>query len=372
MTATLAQTPLHGWHAAHGARLVDFAGWSMPVQYASIVAEHQATRTTAGLFDVSHMARIRFDGPAAESFLDRLVTRRIAGMAAGQIRYALVTNHEGGILDDVLVYHLIDRQTGESYYQMVANASNRRKILTWIEANLGHGAAPDFADRTHETAMISVQGPRAHELLKPLSAGDPLALKYYTGVETDLAGAPGILSRTGYTGEDGWELIVPADGALGLWESLVQRGAELGVMAAGLGARDTLRLEAGMPLYGHELTEEIDPFQAGLAFAVDLEDHDFPGRDALDRLRRDPDRPRRAGLELSGRRVPREGYAISAAGAPAGYVTSGTFSPSLNKPIAMAYLRRDLVAAGTQVDVDVRGQSEGARVVKLPFYRRKT
>jgi len=368
MTATLAQTPLHDWHVAHGARLVDFAGWSMPVQYGSIVAEHQATRTRAGLFDVSHMARIRFDGPEAEPFLDRIVTRRIAGMPPGQIRYALVTNHEGGILDDVLVYHLTDRQTGESYYQMVANASNRRKILTWIEASVAGGPASDFVDRTHETAMISLQGPRAYEILAPLAASDPMALKYYTGVETLLAGAPGILSRTGYTGEDGWELIVPADAAPGIWESLVDRGAT----AVGLGARDTLRLEAGMPLYGHELSEEIDPLQAGLAFAVDLENHRFAGRDALEKLRRDESRPKRVGLELTGRRVPREGYAVLAAGAPVGRVTSGTFSPTLNKPIAMAYVRRDLAAPGTPVEVDVRGNTEPARVAKLPFYRRKT
>ena len=348
--------------------MVDFAGWSMPVQYASIVAEHQATRSQAGLFDVSHMARIRFDGPQAEAFLDRIVSRRVAGMAPGQIRYAVVTNHEGGILDDVLVYHLSDRQTSEPYYQMVVNASNRRKIVSWIEANVSGGPASDFVDRTHETAMISLQGPRAYELLKPLAATDPLSLKYYTGVETELGGAPGILSRTGYTGEDGWELIVPADSVAKIWESLIEHGAT----AAGLGARDTLRLEAGMPLYGHELTEEIDPFQAGLAFAVDLDNRDFPGRDALAKLRDDTSRPRRAGLEVDGRRVPREGYDVLSGGKSAGRITSGTFSPTLNQPIAMCYLPRELTVPGTQVEVDVRGSAEPARVVKPPFYRRKS
>jgi len=370
MSVALAHTPLHTWHAAHGARLVDFAGWSMPVQYTSIVAEHTATRTAAGFFDVSHMARFRFEGSGAGAFLDRLVTRRIADMQPGQVRYALVTNHEGGMLDDVLVYRLCERGSGQTYYQMVVNSSNRRKIETWIEAQWGRDPQFKFVDATHDSAMIAVQGPRALEILDPLSSLNPGSLKYYTATEADLNGAPGILSRTGYTGEDGWELIVPADAAPDLWQQLVDRGAPLGGLPAGLGCRDTLRLEAAMPLYGHELTESIDPLQAGLGFAVDLDNRSFPGSDRLRSMKDNSDRPRRVGWQLESRRVPREGYEVFSGDESIGQVTSGTFSPTLNCPIAMGYCRAEFAALGSNVMIDVRGAREPARVVKLPFYRR--
>jgi aminomethyltransferase len=368
MTSTLAQTPLHQWHASHGGRMVDFAGWSMSVQYSSIVAEHNATRTAAGLFDVSHMGRLRFDGPQAESFLDRIVTRRVAGMPPGQVRYALVTNDDGGILDDVLVYHLTGTG-GASYYQLVVNASNRRKILDWLDAH-GDGGL-ELHDTTCETAMIAVQGPRALEIVRPLCLLDPTTLRYYHGAESRIAGAPGIVSRTGYTGEDGCELIVPADAALGLWERLVAAAESVGGCAAGLGARDTLRLEAGMPLYGHELSEDVNPFQAGLAFAVNLKGRSFPGSQALAVLRERSGAPVRAGWQLAGRRVPREGYAVLVDGKPVGHVTSGTFSPTLERPIAMGYVEPSLAAPGTEVMIDVRGHLEPALTVELPFYRRK-
>ena len=368
MTSILAQTPLFAWHATHGGRMVDFAGWSMPVQYSSIVAEHQATRSSVGLFDVSHMGRIRFEGPESEAFLDRLVTRKIAGMRAGQIRYALITQDEGGILDDVLVYRLRDR-SGHDYFELVVNASNRQKILDWLEARRGASDVV-FVDRTLATAMIAVQGPRALEILRPLVSLDLAPLRFYQGGEAEIAGAPGLVSRTGYTGEDGCELAVPVESALGLWEKLFAAAEPLGGMAAGLGCRDTLRLEAGMPLYGHELSEAIDPFQAGLGYAVDLENRAFPGRDALVKRRDDSSRPLRAGWILAGKRVPREGYPILAQGQPVGHVTSGTFSPTLQQPIAMGYIRADLAAPGTEVLIDIRGHQEPARTVPLPFYRR--
>lgn len=340
----------------------------MPLWYASIVAEHTATRTGAGLFDVSHMGRFRISGPGAESLLDRLVTRRITDMQVGQVRYALVTNHSGGILDDVLVYRLVERESGGEYFQVVVNASNRRKIYTWIEANL-QGADVELVDRTHETAMIAVQGPRAIELVDRLAAPGPGQLRYYHATEADLGGGPAIVSRTGYTGEDGAELIFPADLAVEIWDRLLSLGAA-GVLPAGLGCRDTLRLEAGMPLYGHELTEEIDPLQAGLAFAVDLEGRDFPGRDAIARGQADRTRPIRVGLEIGGKRPAREGYQIFNRGQNVGYVTSGTFSPTLERPIAMAYVRPELATPGTELEVDIRGRHEMARVAKLPFYNR--
>ncbi len=375
MTTQLAHTPLFDWHVSHGGRMVDFAGWSMPVQYASIVAEHRATRNAVGLFDVSHMGRFLIAGPDAQTFLDRVVTRRVTGMKTGQIRYALVTNKSGGILDDILVYHLVDPD-GKDFYQLVVNAGNRQKIWDWLDKQrtcpTAGTANIDWRDITTDTAMIAVQGPRALEIVRPLFDVDVARLRYYYGVESKSSGGAGLVSRTGYTGEDGCELIVPADSALEVWEKLVAAAAQFDGAAAGLGARDTLRLEAGMPLYGHELSEDINPFQAGLGYAVDLEDRAFPGRDALLALRDDTSLPRRAGWILSGKRVPREGYDVFDGEERVGHVTSGTFSPTLDVPIACGYVRQDLAVADTQVAIDVRGRREPARTVELPFYRRTT
>jgi aminomethyltransferase len=370
MISVLAQTPLFDWHSAHGGRMVEFAGWSMPVQYTSIVAEHNATRTAAGLFDVSHMGRFRFDGADSESLLDRITTRRVRGMRPGLIRYALVTRDDGGILDDVLVYHLRDSRE-QSYYQMVVNASNRTKIWDWLQAHRGD-ADVELADLTLETAMIAVQGPRALEIARRVTGFDAATLRYYHGAEADLAGLSSIVSRTGYTGEDGCELIVAAAKAAELWLALVESAQTMGGGAAGLGARDTLRLEAGMPLYGHELGEAINPFQAGLGYAVDLEDRTFPGRDALTSVARDDRQPRRIGVATDGKRVPRENCTIHSGGRLVGHVTSGTFSPTLNYPIAMGYVEPTCTAPGTTLEIDIRGHREPARVVELPFYRRPT
>lgn len=361
----LLETPLHAWHAAHGGRLVDFAGWSMPVQYTSIVAEHTATRTASGLFDISHMGRLRFDGAGANAFLDGLVTRRVSDLRPGGIRYALVTNDDGGILDDVLVYHIADA-AGGTYYLMVVNASNREKILDWIRPRLASLDDVVLTDATRDWAMIAVQGPRAIEVAQPLVDTPITDMKYYTGLECRIAGHGGIVSRTGYTGEDGCEIILGAAAAEGVWQKLVDAGAT----PAGLGCRDTLRLEAAMPLYGHELSERINPYAAGLAFAVNLEGRTFPGAVVLAKLKNDRALPVRVGLELESKRVPREGYPVVAGGQPIGEVTSGTFSPTLNKPIAMAYVDREHGAPGTPLGIDIRGREEPARVVKLPFYRR--
>jgi aminomethyltransferase len=388
MTATLAQTPLYEWHAAHGGRMVDFAGWSMPVQYSSIVAEHTATRTAAGLFDISHMGRIRFDGADAAKFINSLVTRDLADLKPGGIRYALVTNDQGGVKDDVLVYHLQDA-AGGSYYLLVVNASNRPKIVEWIDQRLA--ACKDdsarradastlagdvsYSDLTHEWAMIAVQGPAAVSLAQPLVDEDIAALKYYTGLETRIAGHGGIVSRTGYTGEDGVELIVGSGVVERIWASLLEAGRDRGVLPCGLGARDTLRLEAGMPLYGHELNEELNPLQAGLKFAVSLDKAPYPGREAMRQISNaraadDPSLPRLVGLELEGKRPAREGHPILAEGQRIGHVTSGTFSPTFQKPIAMGYVAPSHAKPGARLQVDIRGQLAAATVVRLPFYRR--
>ncbi len=372
MATPLAHTPLHDWHAAHGGRLVDFAGWEMPVQYTSIVTEHQATRAAAGLFDISHMGRLAFSGPGAGTFLDRIVTRRTADMQPGQIRYALVTNTAGGILDDVLVYRRSGAAGDPDRWLLVVNASNRAKITAWLAAQK-LPADCRCEDLTAGTAMIAVQGPRAAEIVADRFGRQPLGLKYYHALELPSAEGPSLpvlISRTGYTGEDGWEIIVAAAQAAGLWQELLALGQPLGAVAAGLGARDTLRLEAAMPLYGHELSEAIDPFQAGLGFAVDLAERSFPGCDALARLSAAHDRPVRVGWELAGNRVPREGYRVLAGDQEIGHVTSGTFSPTLGRPIAMGYTRPEQAAPGTTVAIDLRGRPEPARVVALPFYRR--
>lgn len=375
MNPPLAKTPLHDWHAAQGGKLVDFAGWSMPVHYGSIVAEHQATRRAAGLFDASHMGRLKFAGPGGGNFLEGLLTRRVTDMAVGQIRYCLVTNEAGGILDDVLVYRLADAG-GEPFHLLVVNASNRHKILNWVRFRLSGRDDALLNDVTRETAMIAVQGPLALRITQPLVAAELCGMKYYHGVQAEVAGQPAIVSRTGYTGEDGFELTVPAEAAIGIWEKLLAAGQGQGVMAAGLGARDTLRLEAAMPLYGHELSEEINPLEAGLGFAVNLENRMFPGRDALARIKQSPLTQVRVGLQLAGKRVPREHYPIlhgaDAARSQVGEVTSGTFSPTFERPIAMGYVHPELAEPGTELFIDVRGQAEPARVVKLPFYRRDT
>ena len=369
MTAGLLTTPLHAWHSAHGARLVDFAGWHMPVQYKSIVEEHNATRSAAGAFDVSHMGRIRFDGPGSAPFLDRLLTRKVVGMGPGKIRYSLVCNEAGGILDDVLVYHL-EAFGGGLYHMLVVNASNREKILAWLKAQKKSMDDVNVRDRTAETAMIAIQGPRALRIMEPLVGADVGGLAYYTGVETTICRQPGIVSRTGYTGEDGCEVIVPAAAAEEIWERIFAAGKEHGIAAVGLGARDTLRLEAAMPLYGHELSEQINPFQAGLAFAVNLEGREFVGKGAIAPKKSDPQQPQRVGLELSGRRAAREHYTVHLANEKIGEVTSGTFSPTLQKPIAMAYVRPAAAKVGTELTVDIRGTQEPAKVVPLPFYKR--
>ena len=368
------KTPLYDWHAAHGGRMVEFGGWLMPVQYSSIVTEHQATRQAVGLFDISHMGRLHFVGPEGADFLNRMVTKDVEKIGPGRIRYALMTNDQGGVKDDVLVYHLTNAAK-ESYRVLVVNAGNREKILSWIRDHLLHDPARndiDWFDLTGEWAMLAIQGPKALELLQPLVEVDLSSMKYYTGLETSIAGVGSVVSRTGYTGEDGFELMVGAPASVNLWEQLIERAAPLGGMAAGLGCRDTLRLEAAMPLYGHELEEDINPYQAGLSFAVDLNKTAFPGLEVLKQAGTDNSQPVRTGLEVEGKRIPRQEAAIltSDAARQIGFVTSGTSSPTLGKVIAMGFVDRTLSAEGTHLIVDIRGHQTPAKVVPLPFYKR--
>jgi aminomethyltransferase len=359
----LLQTPLHAWHQAHQARLVDFAGWSMPVQYTSIVEEHQAVRKGVGLFDISHMGRLTIQGSDAASWLEYATTNHVARLAVNQIQYSLMANGGGGLIDDILVYRLPDG------FAVVCNASNRGAVVSEFE-RLRTGPDATMLDRTGDTAMIAVQGPRALETVQPLINVPLSPVKYYhltMGRLLDRVDA--VISRTGYTGEDGVELIVPANEAEAVWNALMEAGTSAGIRPCGLGARDTLRFEAGMPLYGHELSDVTNPYAAGLGWAVKLEKGEFVGRDALRAFKARPGLAR-IGLRLDGKRIARQGSLIRHQGAEVGVVTSGTFAPTLEQSLAMALVDPVASAPGTRLTIDVRGRDESAEVIPLPFYKR--
>ncbi len=366
----LATTPLTPWHLAQGARVAEFAGFNMPIQYSSIVTEHTATRQAAGLFDISHMGRLRFEGPRAHLLLDHLLTRRVSDMLPGMIRYSLMCNEEGGTLDDVLIANL-ESPSNRQFFLLVVNAGNRAKILKWIAPHLADFPDVVFHDATESTAMIALQGPKSTAIAERLFSPKVTQLKNYHGLVTEQMSKPCIVSRTGYTGEDGFEFIVRTEDAARVWENLMLAGREHGIEAVGLGARDTLRLEAGMPLYGHELSEAIDPYTAGLGFAVSLGERSFLGSDALTTLKGSSRSMKRIGLSLTGRRAAREGASlIDSDQRTVGTVTSGTFSPTLQQPIAMAYVAPELAVVGTNIEVDIRGTRAEAQIVSLPFYKR--
>jgi aminomethyltransferase len=367
--------------------MVDFAGWSMPVQYASIVDEHLATRQASGLFDVSHMGRLSIDGPGSQAWLESLLTRRVSDMTPGQCRYTLVTSDAGSpaglaVLDDALVAREADAPDGSPRMSLVVNASNRAAVVAWLRSRLPSGGVT-LTDRTTETAMIAVQGPLAIDLVCGLCPADDAArirgLRGYRATRAVVGGIPAAVSRTGYTGEDGVELVVPAADATAVWEAILAAGADRGVRACGLGARDTLRLEAGMPLYGHELQTDSDPFALGLGLAVNLdaisgEPRAFPGASALRAMKGHGPARVRVGLAFDSKRSAREGSLVVAAGGttavPLGVVTSGSFAPTLGHAISMALIDRAAAAEGTLVDVLIRDAGQPARVVPLPFYRR--
>ena len=356
------QTPLHAWHVARKARMVPFGGWDMPVQYTSILDEHKAVRSAAGLFDISHMGRLAVDGPDATKLVETVFTNDPAGMRPGQVRYGFVLNETGGTLDDILV-----TKWSPDSFELVVNASNREKIVAWVDR---HQAGRDVTvtDRTFELAMLAVQGPKAVEVAAGLVTGvDVVGLKYYTAAKAECLGAAAVVSRTGYTGEDGFEIILPSDKAVTLADALVERG----VVLCGLGCRDTLRLEAGMPLYGHELTEAVNPIHAGLGWAVKPNKGAFVGRDAVNAALADQSsRPVRVGLILEGKRAAREGSTVLADGHPIGTVTSGSYAPTLGQSIAMANVTPAHAAVGTALSVDVRGTIIPATVTGIPFYKR--
>jgi aminomethyltransferase len=367
-TQELALTPFHAYHLSHGAKMVDFAGWEMPLMYGSIIEEHQQVRSSGGLFDVSHMGRLSFKGKDACRMLDRLCTRQILGMQDGQIRYSIVCNAQGGCHDDVLVYKL-----KENDYLMVCNGANREKILAHIDANKGEYAFK-LKDQTESTAMVAVQGPKVMELLGSVSS-EIQALKRYRFTTKNMLIAKILISRTGYTGEDGVEVILPAKFATKAIDMMLKgMGDENTVKPTGLGARDSLRLEAGMPLYGHELTEGIDPLSAGLKFAVKLEkgvgDNEaepFIGQEALLEIAEKGSGKKLVGLKLEGKRSPRQHMAVLSEEQAIGEVTSGCLSPTFGYPIAMAYIPDHFT--GESVDIDFGRTTLPASIVPLPFYK---
>ncbi|MGW1975328.1 glycine cleavage system aminomethyltransferase GcvT [Streptomyces sp. NPDC001889] len=362
-------TALDALHRSLGATMTDFAGWDMPLRYGSERDEHLAVRTRAGLFDLSHMGEITVTGPGAAALLDYALVGNIGSVGAGRARYTMICREDGGILDDLIVYRL-----GETEYMVVANAGNAQTVLDAItERSAGFDA--EVRDDRDAYALIAVQGPESPGILKSVTDADLDGLKYYAGLPGTVAGVPALIARTGYTGEDGFELFVEPRYAERLWQALTEAGAPAGLVPCGLSCRDTLRLEAGMPLYGHELTTALTPFDAGLGRVVKFEkEGDFVGRKALtaaaERAATSPPR-KLVGLIAQGRRVPRAGYGVVAGGSVIGEVTSGAPSPTLGKPIAIAYVDAEHTEPGTEgVGVDIRGTHEPYEVVALPFYKR--
>lgn len=367
--SALRRTPLYSGYARYeGVRCIDFGGWELPVQFSGIQKEHEAVRERAGLFDVSHMGEFFVEGPEAERFLQRMTTNDATLLEPGKAQYTLLCYPDGGVVDDLLIYKL-----DEEKYMLVVNASNIEKDWDWL---LQHLPAEGVAMRnaSDETALLAVQGPLASSLLSPLCEGqEPGVLRPFTFIrDARVAGIPVLLSRTGYTGEDGFELYVAAEHAEALWDVLMDAGAPLGLLPAGLGTRDTLRFEACLPLYGQELGPDITPLEAGLNRFVKLEQSDFIGRDALVQQRKDGIPRRLVGLEMIDRGIPRTHYPVFAEGSeePIGEVTTGTQSPTLKKNLGLAILASRYTEPGTIVEVDIRGKRLKAKVVPLPFYRR--
>jgi aminomethyltransferase len=357
------RTPLYDAHLRAGARMVPFAGWEMPVQYEGVIEEHRAVRSAAGLFDVSHMGEFRLTGPGAESFLQRLTPNDVSQLQPGRAHYSALLNERGTYLDDILVYRF-----GQQDYQLVVNAGNIPTDFAWVAAQ-PHPEV-DLRDVSDDYALLALQGPLAPAILARITDADLGAMRYYRFAEARVDGRPAIVSRTGYTGEDGFEIFLePGDGDP-VWQALLEAGARDGLRPAGLGARDTLRLEAGMPLYGHEIDDTTTPFEAGLEWVVKLDKGDFIGRRALVEVAAAVPGRRLVGFEVTGRGIARQGCAVKVGSEAVGIVTSGTWSPTFEKALGMAYVPASLAAAGTSLALDVRGKLVEARVVALPFYRR--
>ncbi|NIP59722.1 MAG: glycine cleavage system aminomethyltransferase GcvT [Gemmatimonadetes bacterium] len=362
MPETLRKTALHDEHVALDAKMVPFAGFEMPVQYPTgITAEHKAVREAAGLFDVSHMGEVEIRGPEALDLVQHLTVNDASRLEVGQAQYSAICREDGGVLDDLLVYRLADR------FVVVVNAANREKDGAWLEEQAGSFDA-EVVDRSDEIALLALQGPRAQQILDPLAEVDLDAIGYYRFAEGRVAGAELLVSRTGYTGEDGFELYVHRDRAAALWRTILDAGEDRGLLPAGLGARDSLRLEVGYALYGNDLDEEHTPLEAGLGWITKLDKGDFVGREALREQKERGVEQRLVGLRLVEKGFPRPGYPITDGEETVGEVTSGTLSPTLGYGIALGYVATDRADPETELAVRIRGREIPAVVRRPPFY----
>jgi aminomethyltransferase len=365
-TGTLRKTPLHAVHREMGAKMVPFGGWEMPVEYTGLIAEHNAVRRGAGLFDVSHMGELELEGPGSLAFLQRVTSNNAARLQVGHAQYSALPLANGAPVDDVVVL----RRAPERYL-LVVNAGNIDKDFRWLLAQAPEGCT--LQDRSDEHALIALQGPASVGILQPLTAIELSSLAYYHFAEGDVEGQPALVSRTGYTGEDGFEIMVPPERAEPLWRRLVESGKDKGLMPAGLGARDTLRLEARMCLYGADMDETTTLVVAGLGWIVSLDEAkgDFIGRPVLQEQKKNGAPRKLVGFEVVGRGIARQGYAVYLGGQAVGAVTSGSYAPFLQKNIGLCYLPSARAAVDTEFDVDIRGRRVPARVVATPFYKRR-
>lgn len=358
------KTPLYECHVQAEGKMVPFAGYILPVQYKTgVIAEHMAVRKAAGLFDVSHMGEVILEGRDVFKNVQNLVTNDCTSMVDGQVRYSPMCNEEGGVVDDLLVYRI-----NHEKFMLVINASNRHKDIEWIRKHLSGDVR--LSDISDETAMVALQGPMAKTILTRLASEDDLPAKYYTFRENvNVSGIRCLVSRTGYTGEEGYELCVKNEDAPRLWDLLLRTGKDDGLIPCGLGARDTLRLEAAMPLYGHEMDDNVSPLEAGLGFAVKMNKDDFIGKKGI--MERGEPKKTRVGLKITGRGIARENCPVYCEDKLIGKTTSGTHSPYFGYPIAMALVDADFAKTGTVLSVEVRGKKISAKIVPLPFYKRK-
>lgn len=358
------QTPLNARHRELGAKMVEFGGWDMPVQYRGIVDEHHATRNAAGLFDISHMARFWVTGPDSERFIQLINTFDISNTAIGQSDYGIMCYEHGGIVDDIFVYHI-----GDDEWMVVANAGNAPKDWDWLNQH-AKGFDIKLTDRSEEFGMIALQGPAAETILARLTDADVVGLPFHGIMPATVAGATGYVSRTGYTGEDGFEIFVPAEQVVHVWNEILETGKGDGVEPIGLGARDSLRFEPGLALYGHEIDSNINPYEAKLGWVVKLDKGNFIGSEALHDIKTNGAARTLIGLEMTGRGIARQGYEVQTLdGTQIGAITTGMPSPTLGKNLAYALVTAKTVKVGDEVDVVIRGKPVRASVIKTPFYK---
>ena len=364
----LVRTPLYERHQQLGAKLIPFAGYEMPVQYTGIIAEHNAVRQQAGLFDLGHMGQVDVSGPQALDYLQRITTNDVSQLVPGQAHYSMLPNPQGGVIDDILIY----RRPGGDGYMVVINASNHARDVAWMkqqEAALALNAG--VRDISDETGMIAIQGPNAVAITKTLTSDPIESIPYYAWDKASVARVPVLIARTGYTGEDGFEIYPAIDQATTIWDALMAAGADKGLQPIGLGARDTLRLEARMPLYGQELSDTISPIEAGLGWAVKLDKGDFIGREHIAAIKEQGPKRKAVGFRTTERSgAPRTHYPVGVNGSPVGEVTSGAFSPTLGENIGLALIEAESAGVGKPLQVEIRGKWIDAEQIKMPFYKR--